>query len=387
MLDSLTRGLDHHPCRGPPQAVRQQGHGRIFGSPSEALGLPLPSWPPLTASLPSAAGRVDTVRPRESSQQTIRRCDLGRRMVTIPLSWREIPLGRGRSSWVVPADTGEGPKQIAKGTTLPEALEKAVAKLGYTILDRADWPPGKIAHFRTSGNLARNVAVLRTGLHSLYKEVKALETELPQGIHSAQDFDVNGNYAMLAIMFDWFSISTLNLMEGVSLLDTLAREGADYVDLSSRDGGMESIRNRAKKYTKSIPEAGPLRQWRNKVAAHRSGILPPPRGRGDSMATKLISLMGAQVMAKNGRYVAPAGTPGGAALGSASSELQEWSLTATWESLANRRFEWLNDRNFFKDLNKIHMGGTACLYSFSLVSGDAAVRELLMKQGIKRPSE
>ena len=195
------------------------------------------------------------------------------------LTWKETVLKDGRSDWIIYEDSGTGPKQIARGGNLSDALEKAMEELGFTIMDRVDWPPGKIADFASCGNLARNVAVLRTGLHSLYEEVKCLEAELTPGAHNSQNFDVNGELAMLAVKFDWFSVSMLNLMEGVSLLDTLAHEGGDYVELASRDEGMHLIQSKAREYTKSIPEAGPLRQWRDKVAAHRAGIRPP-RGKG-----------------------------------------------------------------------------------------------------------
>ena len=262
----------------------------------------------------------------------------------------------------------------------------AIGKSEYTIMDRTDRPPGKVADFASCGNLVRNVAVLRTGLQFLYDEVKGFEGELLQGIHSAQSFDVNGEYAMLAVKFDWFSISMLNLMEGVSLLDTLAHEEGDYVELASRHGGMDLIRSGVKAYTDSIPEAGPLRQWRNKVAAHRSGILPSPRGGDDSMTIRPISLMGAQVMARNGRYIAPAAKPAGLGPDPSASELQEWSLTETWESLARRRYIWLNDGGFFDDVSSVHLGGGGVVHSFELASGGTAVEALMKKHGIDPPN-
>ena len=308
-------------------------------------------------------------------------------MAITTLSWTKVELGKGRFDWIVHADTGDGKKGIAEGATRGEALEKVMGKLGFTIMDRADWPPGKIAHFPTCGDLVRNVAVLRTGLHSLYEEVGRLEANLPQGIHNDQGFDVNGHYAMLSVKFDWFSISMLNLMEGVSLLDTLAHEEGGYVELAARREGMKLIQSRAQEYTKSISEAGPLRQWRNKVAAHRSGISPPPGGADDSMTTRLISLMGAQVMARNGRYVAPAVKPGSVGPDPAASGLQEWSLTKTWESLASRRYEWLNDGSFFKNVSSLIVGGGTRVHSFSMTSGNKAVKEFLKREGIELPRE
>lgn len=305
----------------------------------------------------------------------------------VTLHCYEVATGDEGTAWVVHADSGAGSTEVARAATRGEALEIAVGKLGFTIMDRADWPPGKIAHFATCGNLVRNVAVLRTGLSSLYEEVKHLEAKLPTWPHSDQGFDVKGPYAMLAVKFDWFSVSMLNLMEGVSLLDTLAHEEeGDYITLASRREGMEDIRSRARAYTESIPEALPLRRWRDKIAAHRSGILPPPRGRpDDSMATRLISLMGAQVMAENGRYVAPGVKPAG--VGADPTELPEWSLTETWENLASRRYCWLNDGTFFNDVGSINVGGGSRVHSFGVASGDAAVREALKAQGIEPPWE
>ena len=82
---------------------------------------------------------------------------------------------------------------MAKGMTLAEALEGAFTTFDFRVLDKMDFPPGKIAHFAKDANLVRNVAVLRTGLHSLYAEIKNLESGLPRGPHSVHDFDVNGN--------------------------------------------------------------------------------------------------------------------------------------------------------------------------------------------------
>ena len=220
--------------------------------------------------------------------------------------------------------------------------------------------------------------------------MKDREAELPEGTHDRQSFDVNGEYAMLAVKFDWFSISMLNLMEGVSLLDTLAQNEAegDYVELASKSGGMNIIRSSARTYTDSIPEAGPLRLWRDKVAAHRSGILPPPPKRpGDSMATRLISLMGAQVMARNGRYVAPALKPGVVEPDPSASELQQLSLTETWESLASQRYQWLDDGSFFEDISSMRLGEGRHLRSFELASGEAAVGQMMKQLGIELPKE
>ncbi|MDE0171922.1 MAG: hypothetical protein OYH76_13275 [Defluviicoccus sp.] len=303
------------------------------------------------------------------------------------LTWEEIALGQGRSEWIVHVNTGAGSKEIARGATEAEALEEAIRKLGYTVLDRADSLPGKIAHFASCGDFVRNVAVLRTGLSSLYEEVKGLEASLPQGIHDRQDFDVNGDFAMLASKFDWFSISMLNLMDGVSLLDTLAQQGGDYAELVSATEGMELIECRAREYRDSIAEAGPLRQWRNKVAAHRSGIMPPRSRDSDSLQTQLISLMGAQVMARNGRYIAPALKPGPAGVPTSAPELQEWSLTETWESLASQRYPWLNHGEFFKAVSSLHLGEGRSLHSFELASGDAAVEAIMKKHGLELPAE
>lgn len=265
---------------------------------------------------------------------------------TLNFSWKEIALEDGRTEWRIYVDEGAGTRSVAKGMTLAGALEEALVTFDIRVLDKVGFPPGKIAHFSKDANLVRNVAVLRTGLHSLYVEIKNLESRLPGGAHSAHDFDVNGIYAQLAVKFDWFSVSMLNLMEGVSLLDTLANVG-NYEELASTLDGMNAIQDRAKEYTKSIPEAEALRLWRDKVAAHRSGIRPPPKWRPeDSMTTKLISLGGMQVVAENGRYVAPGMIPGVDSLG-----LEEWSLTETWETLAGKRYQWLDDGSLFNDVS------------------------------------
>ena len=104
-------------------------------------------------------------------------------MTTTTLTWKETALREGRPRWIVYADTGTGPEEVARGGNVAEVLETAMERLGFTIFDRADWPPCKIAHFPSCGNLVRNIAVLCTGLQSLYEEAKGLEAGLPQGIH------------------------------------------------------------------------------------------------------------------------------------------------------------------------------------------------------------
>ncbi len=303
------------------------------------------------------------------------------------LRWEPIPSEDEPIEWIVYIEQEKNKEVIAKARTREEALEAALSKLGFVVLDKADWPPGKIAHFKNSSNFVRNVAVLRTGLHSLYQEVRNLECKLPSDPNSCHDFDVNSIYAHLAVKFDWFSVSMLNLMEGVSLLDTLAREG-NYEDFAFCKDGMEKIKSRAREYTKSIPEAKPLRAWRNKVASHRSGIHPPPGGKAtDSLSTKIISLWGAQVKEQNGRYVAPGPILVGGEEQSAEPELIEWSLTKTWESLASKRYDWLNENNFFDAVNALSSGGGVQIHSFSVASGDDIIKEFFVKNGIELPEE
>lgn len=105
------------------------------------------------------------------------------------------------------------------------------------------------------------------------------------------------------------------------------------------------------------------------------------------MTTRLISLVGAQVMARNGRYVAPAVMPAVVEPEPAASELEQWSLTKTWESLADGRYEWLNDGSFFEDVSFLNVGGGGGVSSFTLASGDRAVKELLKRTGIELPTE
>ena len=299
------------------------------------------------------------------------------------LHWRKATAADGNSEWIVYKEEGARRIPISRATILSEALESAVRKLGCRVLDKSDWPPGKVANFESCSDFVRNVAVLRTALCSLYEEVKALESKLPTGAHSNQDFDVNGTYALLAVKFDWFSVSMLNLMEGISLLDTLAREGS-YSELTSSPQGAKRIQKLAREYTKSVPEARALRLWRDKVAAHRSGIHPPPaRIEPDSAPTRRVSMMGAQVGAKNRRYVAPSFTPVDSGTGSANHGLLEWSLTETWESLEKERYEWLNNGSFFREVNGISLGEGRSLQSISLISGnESEFREALAKEGI-----
>ncbi len=273
------------------------------------------------------------------------------------IRWQNGRGPNGSRVWEVERADINGQIVPFPGDSLLAALMSALESVGYRVMDHANFPPGKIADFKSDKDFARDVAGLRTGLSSIYEKVKDFETKLRDKPYSKADLAVNGDYAMLAAMFDWFSVSMLNLMEGVSFLDQLATKGS-YSSLVSNKKGRESVSTTARKYADSIYFAEPLRRWRNKVAAHRSGI--HPRGNSESIETMLMSLMGSQVTAENRRFVAGAlkrfdfgyQQPTAKAKTAKAEKLIKWSLTTTWESLASNRYRWLNDGTFFEELNK-----------------------------------
>lgn len=277
--------------------------------------------------------------------------------------WRAYQEGNG----------DEPERYLAESKTKSKALKLGIEMVGMKVLDMVGWPPGKVANLNVAHNEARNIAVLRTGLHELYREVKALEEELEYEVESRHEFNVNGQYAMLAMKFDWFSVSLVNLVEGISVLNTLAHEDpGDYVTVASTAEGWKKITQNAQSYLRSVREVHEVLDWRNKVAAHRSGTRAPPSDTPDSMETRLISLMGAQVSVKNGRYVAPCVIPVTETAQSAK-VLREWSLTQIWEKLAGGRYPWLNDSNAFAELNAIQLNPGTRIHSFQLVSGKEAL--------------
>lgn len=207
------------------------------------------------------------------------------------------------------------------------------------------------------------------------------EGRLPEGAHSGQDFDINGVYPLLAVKLEWFSVSMLILMESVSLLDTLAQAG-NNVELARREHGMNLIGERARGCTESIPEARALRLWRDKVAAYRSGNVTPPRGADDSLTTRLVSLPGEQVMTKNGRYVAPAVIPIEGGESPSVHDLEEWSLTETWERLERNRYRWLDNGSFLDPVRSHQLGPSASVGSLSLRELTPQEREEMKAVGL-----
>ena len=129
-----------------------------------------------------------------------------------------------------------------------------------------------------------------------------------------------------------------------------------YAAVCARPSWMKRVRRQAHRCTGSSPEEGPLRLLRHKVAAHRSGIMPPRSGRQDTVTTKLASLLGVAVIRRNGRYVAPAMTSVGS-WESSSDQLLEWSLTKTWESLRQDCYSWLDDDDRIEALGYALDGG------------------------------
>lgn len=65
-----------------------------------------------------------------------------------------------------------------------------------------DYPRGEIADSSKVTSLTRNVAVFRTGLHSLHSGVNDLESKFPEEAHSVEHFDVNGIYGQVAVKLD-----------------------------------------------------------------------------------------------------------------------------------------------------------------------------------------
>ena len=61
-------------------------------------------------------------------------------------------------------------------------------------------------------------------------------------------------------------------------------------------------------------------------------------------------------------------------------------MSETWEALRDKRYEWLEDTNYFKSLEAYSLGG-ATIRSFEMTSGKQRVREFLKENSLDVPRD
>lgn len=157
------------------------------------------------------------------------------------------------------------------------------------------------------------------------REVEALEKCGKDKILSFSDFGSDLEL-LLACIFDWFSISLISYMRTIQLMHLMETNGWALEDLRRRPE-QRKLRNARDVYINKI--APDVREWRNKIAAHRAATEP----RSDSLALLTYSTF------PTVGYEIPYYVVGHIRLtlgDGSSAALPQWSLTQKYEELTPR---------------------------------------------------
>ena len=157
------------------------------------------------------------------------------------------------------------------------------------------------------------------------REVTLVEAQEENTIR--QVIQVNDETLMLGCVFDWFSISLVSYLRLVKLIDLMEVnkwEIAQLRDKSVRD----EVKRACPMYISSVAPA--VYKWRQKIAAHRAATDPR---KADNLTTLTYSTMPTVSYSTpyygvmNFRLIMGGGGP---------LDLEQWSLTKTFEDLAPR---------------------------------------------------
>lgn len=141
-----------------------------------------------------------------------------------------------------------------------------------------------------------------------------------------QLFQITDETLLLGCVFDWFSISLINYLRLVKLMDVMESNGWGIERLQEKQVQKE-LKGACLTCVRNI--APEVYQWRNKIAAHRAAVDP----QDDSLTTLTFSTMPAVT------YQSPFYGVGYLKLfmsGGGELDIDAWALTETYEALAPR---------------------------------------------------
>lgn len=182
---------------------------------------------------------------------------------------------------------------------------------------------------------------LKIGLLSLATTVRQEEVKnFTSSVGFAVNFDGRDN--IIACYFHWFAISLVNYVRLVGFIDVMQKNRWTVESLQDKTV-KNCVKTHCRDYIRSITEVQNVLIWRNKVAAHFAAIDPWEQ---DNISTLQDSIQH-PITYSRPYYYAHLHVFG---LGASESEIPEWSLTETFESLASRY--WIDFRlSQFAELN------------------------------------
>jgi len=145
---------------------------------------------------------------------------------------------------------------------------------------------------------------------------------------------------VLGSIFNWFSVTIVNYLRLIALVDLMAKSNWQSSELANPNN-QEKISKYCTAYVSNvIPE---IQRWRNKVAAHFAATDPRFTTKdSDTLATLELSIMN-PISFKHSYFFV--GTFQWNTQGT-SSDLPEWSLTKTYEQLSQRFWPEMQLREF-----------------------------------------
>ena len=169
----------------------------------------------------------------------------------------------------------------------------------------------------------------KAGLFTLANIVRSLEIEYIQKdpyakyvvLHTLADFP-----PIIACAFNWFSVTLINYLRLVALVDLMQRKSWKSEDLKISEN-RSIIKNHCRNYVKEIVPQ--IYMWRNKIAAHAAATDPfgdDNLGVLEYSVMNLLSYTYPYFLVGDLQFVANTEV----------SSFEKWSLTQTFEDLAPR---------------------------------------------------
>jgi hypothetical protein len=183
---------------------------------------------------------------------------------------------------------------------------------------------------------------LAAGLYQLFLQVRSFEVPIQAyekekrvqvlsfGFYNFSRFGLPADIeVLLPCYFHWFGVTVCNYVRLAGFLDGAMRGVIRRDELTTTEG-RKLVKHHCDQYLATVQEISNVRYWRNKVYAHFA--ITDPRN-GDTASILDLSVM-SPVIFGGGRFRA-----GGGLIFTRrdeDGEMPDWSLTETFESLANQ---------------------------------------------------
>ncbi len=214
------------------------------------------------------------------------------------------------------------------------------------ILDNVDYISARVDEHVNALNVLRSLHIGMFQLAQFTRAKELLMLEEPEGgfVKIRHQFRVNDETLFLGCAFDWFSISLVSYLRLVKLIELMESNHWEMSDLINKDV-KDKIKKACPRYIRSVAPA--VYKWRNKIAAHRAATDPTATENltmitystmpAVSYSTPYYGVMNFKLFMGGGiRANLEEGTFRLTRPVEDQLDLEQWSLTRTFEDLAPR---------------------------------------------------